>query len=48
MELCGSVATVENATEELKRLVTAKTTGGFIGPSVDENGILPILEHFAL
>jgi len=49
MELCGYVGAVQNATEELKKLVRSKSTDqGFIGPSVDENGMLSILDHFNL
>lgn len=40
MEHCGATATLENGTEELKKLVQ------FVGPSVDENGILDILNHY--
>lgn len=42
MELCGYTAAVNNATDELKKRVS------FIGPSVDENGMLTILDHFKL
>ncbi|MDO8336348.1 MAG: HAD hydrolase family protein [Candidatus Saccharibacteria bacterium] len=43
MQLCGATATVSNGSQELKKLVT------YISPkSVDENGILDILNHFKL
>lgn len=42
MELCGVSATVSNGSDELKKQVT------FIGPSVDDNGMLTILDHFKL
>lgn len=47
MQLAGFVGTLENAKDELKELV--KTKGEekyFIGKSVDENGILDILNYF--
>lgn len=47
MELCGYAAAVGNASEELKKLVLSKGSDrGFIGPSVDENGMLTVLDHF--
>ena len=49
MSHCGYVATLENASAELKALVQAKGNGhGFISPSVDENGILDTFEWFKL
>lgn len=42
MEICEHTAAPENATAQLKRLVH------YIGPSVDENGILNIFSHFSL
>ncbi|MEK7060718.1 MAG: HAD family hydrolase [Patescibacteria group bacterium] len=48
MELCGYVGAVQNATDELKKLVSSKRDNGFVGSSVDENGMLSILDHFAL
>jgi len=47
IERCGYAATLKNGTEELKELVRSKGEGkSYIGPSVDENGILDILSHF--
>ncbi len=49
MQRCGYVATLENGTNELKDLVRAKgESNSYIGASVDENGILEILEHFSV
>ncbi len=48
MELCGYVTAMGNASEELKELVMTKGENSFIGKSVDENGILGILDHFGL
>lgn len=47
VELCGYSATLENGTEDLKDLVNSKPSG-FIGRSVDENGLLDIFAHFSL
>lgn len=44
IQLCSYKAAMGNATDELKSLVLK--SDGFIGPSVDENGILTILNHF--
>ncbi|MFQ5492983.1 MAG: HAD family hydrolase [Candidatus Dojkabacteria bacterium] len=46
MEFCGYTATVANGSDELKKLVGE--ANGFLGPSVDDNGILDIFEHFNL
>ncbi len=49
MELCGSVATLDNGSPELKELVKAKGEQGYISShSVDENGIIAALDHFKL
>lgn len=40
MEKCGFTATMAEAPEELKKLVQ------FVAPSVNDNGILQILDHF--
>lgn len=49
MELCGYAATLENGTNELKELITQKGAGKyFIGKSVDQNGILDVLNYFKL
>lgn len=44
MEGCGFTACPKNAADELKKLVLSKK--GFIGPSVDENGIIEIINRF--
>lgn len=47
IELCGHAAAIGNASQELKDLVQSKDEQhSFIGPSVDENGIIEILNHF--
>jgi len=46
MELCGYVGAMGNASEELKKKVEERGVNGFVGKSVDENGILDILRHF--
>lgn len=47
IELCGYAAAMGNATQELKDLVLSKGPNfSYIGPSVDENGILKIFDHF--
>lgn len=49
MELCEFVGTVDNAEEKLKDLITEKEKGNwFVGPSVDDNGVIDILEHYGL
>lgn len=48
MEQCGFKAAMGNAQEDLKKLVDIKKEFGFIGGSVDENGILDIFSHFGL
>lgn len=48
MECCGYAATLANATDELRQLVQARQENGFIGPSVNSNGMIEILRHFAL
>lgn len=48
MELCEYAGAMENASEELKKLVLAKGNKGYVGKSVDENGILDILKFFGI
>lgn len=48
MELTGSIATLENGQDPLKKLVTQRGSSGFIGGHVDANGILDIFDHFEL
>jgi HAD superfamily hydrolase (TIGR01484 family) len=49
IQLCGFGAAMGNASEELKKLVLSKGKGfSFIGPSVDENGIIEIFRNFRL
>ncbi|KKP32986.1 MAG: putative hydrolases of the HAD superfamily [Candidatus Roizmanbacteria bacterium GW2011_GWA2_32_13] len=48
IEVCGYVGAMGNAVDELKRLVSTKGSNGYIGKSVDENGILDIFKYFDL
>lgn len=47
MELCGYNGAMGNSSEKLKELVSTKKSGHYyIGESVDENGIIGILDYF--
>jgi Cof subfamily protein (haloacid dehalogenase superfamily) len=48
IEVCGFAGAMGNATDDLKKLVLLKGKNGYIGKSVDENGILDIFEYFGL
>ncbi len=49
IQLCGYGATLENGSKEIKELIARKGEGKYtIGKSVDENGILDILQFFKL
>lgn len=49
LELCGYAATLGNANDKVKKLVSSKGLNGFVtGQSVDENGILEVFSHFEL
>jgi len=49
MHLCGYVAAMGNATQELKDMLTTKEKGHYVvGNDVDKDGILDILDHFNL
>ena len=49
IELCRYAGIMGNASEDLKRIAATKGEGNYyIGPSVDENGVLEIFEHFGL
>lgn len=48
MSLCGFAGAMGNATQELKQKVDEIGDRGFIGKSVDENGVIDILKHFSL
>jgi hydroxymethylpyrimidine pyrophosphatase-like HAD family hydrolase len=50
MQLCGYVATMQNGTDEIKKLMREKDFGRkyVSNKSVDENGILDIFDHFCL
>lgn len=48
IEVCGYGATMENASEELKRLVVTKRENGYIAGHADENGALDIFTKFKL
>ncbi len=47
IEICGQGAAMGNAAEDLKQLVTSKGKGKwYIGSTVNENGIINILDYF--
>ncbi|HCM37824.1 MAG: hypothetical protein UV61_C0008G0081 [Candidatus Gottesmanbacteria bacterium GW2011_GWB1_43_11] len=46
MQLCTYIGTVANAEEKVKEYVKNRKSNGYIGRSVDENGILDILKYF--
>lgn len=49
IELCRYQAAMGNASQELKDLVLSKGKDlSYVGPSVDENGILDIFDHFLI
>lgn len=48
MQLCGFVGTVENADKRVKEKVRKMGTFGYIGRSVDENGVLDVLKQFGV
>lgn len=48
MKDCGYVAAMGNASPELKESVNEREERSYVGPSVDEHGILDILDHFGL
>lgn len=47
IEQCGYAGAMGNASDELKKLVATKDTQSFIGRSVDENGIIDVLDYFS-
>lgn len=48
MEICGYAGAMGNASQDLKEKVKARGERGYVGKSVDENGLLNILNHFKL
>lgn len=48
ISVCGFAGVMGNATEDLKKLVLSKGDNGYIGKSVNENGILDIFKYFGL
>lgn len=49
MEPCKYVGTLENGSDELKKLIKSKGKNNYVmGRSVDENGIIDILNYFKL
>jgi HAD superfamily hydrolase (TIGR01484 family) len=48
MQACGYAAAMGNASDDLKTLVGERGDKGYIGPSVNDNGIIDILRHFGL
>jgi hydroxymethylpyrimidine pyrophosphatase-like HAD family hydrolase len=47
IELCGYAGAMGNASEELKKKVLGRNKG-YIGKTVNENGVLDIFQHFGL
>ena len=50
MKFCGYCATLENALPQVKQNVAAinDSRRAFIGPHVDQNGILEVFKHFGI
>jgi HAD superfamily hydrolase (TIGR01484 family) len=48
MEILGYAGAMGNGSQELKEKVFTKGERGFIGKSVDENGVLNIFKHFGV
>lgn len=48
IKVCGFAGAMGNAVDDLKKLVLTKVSNGYVGKSVDENGILDIFDHFGL
>lgn len=46
--ICGFAGAMGNATENLKKLVLSRGKNGYIGKSVNENGILDIFKYFEI
>lgn len=46
--VCGHAGAMGNAVDELKKLVLTKGSNGYVGKTVDENGILDIFKYFGL
>ena len=46
--ICGFAGAMGNATDDLKKLVLSKNKNGYIGKSVDKNGILDIFQYFGV
>lgn len=48
MEICGYGGVMGNGSEDLKKKISEKNDKGYIGKSVNENGLLDILKHFKI
>ena len=48
MEICGYAGAMGNGSDELKDKIITKGKNGYIGETVDENGLLDILKHFGV
>lgn len=46
--VCGFAGAMGNAVDDLKKLVLTKGSNGYVGKTVDENGILDIFKFFGL
>ncbi len=48
IEICGYAGAMGNASQDLKDKVIIRGEQGYVGKSIDENGVLDILKHFGL
>jgi hypothetical protein len=48
IEICGYAGAMGNATDDLKKLVLSKGKNGYVGKSVNENGIFDVFRNFGL
>ena len=46
--ICGFAGAMGNATDDLKKLVLSKGKNGYVGKTVNENGILDVFRNFGL
>lgn len=48
MQHCGYVAAPDNVQDQLRDFINSKKNHGYIGPHVDQNGLIDIFKHFEL
>ncbi len=48
MELCRFCGSMENGSDDLKKLLGKKHQNGIVGGSVDEDGLLEIFKYFGI